>query len=73
MKMSEKSNLQVTFSKRQNGLFKKANELRSLSAAEVALIIFSPRNKVFSFGHPSVNHLVNRFLTKAVPQASGSM
>ncbi|KAI4323947.1 hypothetical protein L6164_023518 [Bauhinia variegata] len=73
MKMSKKSSLQVTFSKRRNGLFKKASELCSLCAAKVALIIFSPRNKAFSFGHPSVNHLVNRFLTKVVPQASSFM
>lgn len=40
---------QVTFSKRRSGLLKKAFELSVLCDAEVALIIFSPRGKVFEF------------------------
>ncbi|MFQ6646323.1 hypothetical protein Gotur_019830, partial [Gossypium turneri] len=40
---------QVTFSKRRNGLLKKAFELSVLCDAEVALIIFSPRGKLFEF------------------------
>ncbi|XP_071932555.1 MADS-box protein SOC1 isoform X1 [Coffea arabica] len=41
---------QVTFSKRRNGLLKKAFELSVLCDAEVALIIFSPRGKLYEFG-----------------------
>ncbi|KAI4323961.1 hypothetical protein L6164_023531 [Bauhinia variegata] len=70
-KISKESNLKVTFSKRRNGLFKKASELCTLCATEVALIIFSPRQKVFSFGHPNVDYVVNRFLSGAPPQTSG--
>lgn len=40
---------QVTFSKRRNGLLKKAFELSGLCDAEVALIIFSPRGKLYEF------------------------
>ena len=40
---------QVTFSKRRSGLLKKAFELSVLCDAEVALIIFSPRGKLFEF------------------------
>lgn len=40
---------QVTFSKRRNGLMKKAFELSVLCDAEVALIIFSPRGKLYEF------------------------
>ncbi|KAH9721635.1 Agamous-like MADS-box protein AGL19 [Citrus sinensis] len=40
---------QVTFSKRRNGLLKKAFELSVLCDAEVALIIFSPRGKLYEF------------------------
>ena len=40
---------QVTFSKRRNGLLKKAFELSVLCDAEVALIIFSPRGKLHEF------------------------
>lgn len=62
VKMKNESNLQVTFSKRRGGLFKKASELCTLCGAEIAIVVFSPGKKVFSFGHPSVDSLVERFL-----------
>ncbi|THU44951.1 hypothetical protein C4D60_Mb02t12780 [Musa balbisiana] len=40
---------QVTFSKRRNGLLKKAFELSVLCDAEIALIIFSARGKLYEF------------------------
>lgn len=40
---------QVTFSKRRNGLLKKAFELSVLCDAEVALIIFSSSGKLYEF------------------------
>ena len=40
---------QVTFSKRRNGLLKKAYELSVLCDAEVGLIVFSPRGKLYEF------------------------
>lgn len=40
---------QVTFSKRRNGLLKKAFELSVLCDAEVALIVFSNRGKLYEF------------------------
>ncbi|RWW66082.1 hypothetical protein BHE74_00026570 [Ensete ventricosum] len=40
---------QVTFSKRRNGLVKKALELSVLCDAEVALIIFSSQGKLHEF------------------------
>ncbi|KAL6350039.1 hypothetical protein AAG906_003972 [Vitis piasezkii] len=63
-KMAKESNLQVTFSKRRSGLFKKASELSTLCGAETAIIVFSPGKKVYSFGHPSVESIVDRFLTR---------
>ncbi|RWR89434.1 agamous-like MADS-box protein AGL14 isoform X1 [Cinnamomum micranthum f. kanehirae] len=44
---------QVTFSKRRNGLLKKAFELSVLCDAEVALIVFSPRGKLYEFASSS--------------------
>ncbi|KAF2311082.1 hypothetical protein GH714_019409 [Hevea brasiliensis] len=44
-RIENKINRQVTFSKRRNGLLKKAYELSVLCDAEVALIIFSSRGK----------------------------
>lgn len=43
------TNRQVTFSKRRNGLVKKAFELSILCDAEVALLIFSSSGKVYQF------------------------
>ncbi|XWS49000.1 hypothetical protein CRYUN_Cryun13aG0126000 [Craigia yunnanensis] len=52
---------QVTFSKRRNGLLKKAFELSVLCDAEVALIIFSPRGKLYEFSSSSVNKTIDRY------------
>lgn len=71
VKMKNDKNLQVTFSKRKSCLFKKASELCTLCDAEIALIIFSPGGKVFSFGHPNVNVLFERFFRRSqisIPQ-----
>ena len=43
------TNRQVTFCKRRNGLLKKAYELSVLCEAEVALIIFSHRGKLYEY------------------------
>lgn len=48
-RIENKINRQVTFAKRRNGLLKKAYELSVLCDAEVALIIFSGRGKLFEF------------------------
>ena len=48
---------QVTFSKRRNGLLKKAFELSVLCDAEVALIIFSPRGKLNEFASTRLDQL----------------
>ncbi|KAF3632380.1 putative polygalacturonate 4-alpha-galacturonosyltransferase-like [Capsicum annuum] len=51
-RIENKINRQVTFSKRRNGLLKKAYELSVLCDAEVALIIFSGRGKLYEFVSP---------------------
>ena len=61
VKMKNENNLQVTFSKRRNGLFKKASELCTLCGVEIVVIVFSPGKKVFSFGHPNVDCVIDRF------------
>ena len=43
---------QVMFSKRRNGLLKKAYKLSVLCDAEVGLMIFSPRGKLYEFANP---------------------
>ncbi|XP_008438120.1 MADS-box protein SOC1-like isoform X3 [Cucumis melo] len=53
---------QVTFSKRRNGLLKKAFELSVLCDAEIALIIFSSRGKLYEFSSSSMQATVERYL-----------
>ncbi|KAI5401000.1 hypothetical protein KIW84_065728 [Lathyrus oleraceus] len=72
-KMSNESNMQVTFSKRRGGLFKKASELSTLCGADMALVVFSPGEKVFSFGHPHVDTIIDRYLSRVPPQINGTM
>ncbi|KAM7524970.1 hypothetical protein LguiA_014872 [Lonicera macranthoides] len=69
MKMiSNKNARRITFSKRRNGLFKKASELTILCGTEILIIVFSMGGKVFSFGHPSVEHVLSRFLDESAKQ-----
>ncbi|XP_057502042.1 agamous-like MADS-box protein AGL62 [Actinidia eriantha] len=63
-RMSNESNLLVTFSKRRSGLFKKASEICTLCGAEIAIVVFSPAKKPFSFGHPTVAAVSDRFLSR---------
>nr|XP_009768032.1 PREDICTED: agamous-like MADS-box protein AGL62 [Nicotiana sylvestris] len=54
----------ILISKRRSGLFKKASELCTLCGVEIAIIVYSPARKVFSFGHPNVESIVDRFLSR---------
>ncbi|XP_042506107.1 agamous-like MADS-box protein AGL62 [Macadamia integrifolia] len=56
----------VTFSKRRLGLFKKASELSILCGAEAAILVFSESDKVYSFGHPCVYSVVDKFLIQNI-------
>lgn len=52
-RIENKINRQVTFSKRRGGLLKKAHEISVLCDAEVALIIFSHKGKLFEYASDS--------------------
>ncbi|XP_062147147.1 agamous-like MADS-box protein AGL14 [Alnus glutinosa] len=56
---------QVAFSKRRNGLLKKAFELSVLCDAEVALIVFSPRGKLYEFSSSSISKTIERYQKRA--------
>ncbi|CDO97319.1 unnamed protein product [Coffea canephora] len=72
-KIEIKNHLQVTFSKRRSGLYKKAHELSTLCGVELAIIVFSPAGKVFSFGHPNVDCIIDQFIARCRnPQPSSS-
>jgi len=72
-KMSNESNLQVTFSKRRSGLFKKSSELCTLCGADAALVVFSPSGKAFSFGYPNLDTVIDRYLSLVPPQNNDTM
>ncbi|XP_057427641.1 agamous-like MADS-box protein AGL62 [Lotus japonicus] len=61
-KLVKDANKQVTFSKRRAGLFKKASELCILCNVQMAIIVYSPADKLFSFGHPNTEAIVSRYL-----------
>lgn len=62
-KIENTTNRQVTFSKRRNGLIKKAYELSVLCDVDVALIMFSPsgRASIFS-GSRSIEEIMARYI-----------
>ncbi|KAF3674422.1 Floral homeotic protein AGAMOUS [Capsicum annuum] len=55
------TNRQVTFCKRRNGLLKKAYELSVLCDAEVALIVFSSRGRLYEYANNSVRATIDRY------------
>ncbi|KAL9236865.1 hypothetical protein vseg_011486 [Gypsophila vaccaria] len=55
------TNRQVTFCKRRNGLLKKAYELSVLCDAEVALIVFSSRGRLYEYSNHSVKGTIERY------------
>ncbi|PWA90612.1 Transcription factor, MADS-box [Artemisia annua] len=48
-RIEDKSSRQVSFSKRRNGLMKKAYELAELCDVDVALFVVSERGKLYEF------------------------
>ncbi|XP_050253847.1 agamous-like MADS-box protein MADS3 [Quercus robur] len=69
-RIENKINRQVTFSKRRNGLLKKAYELSVLCDAEVALIIFSSHGKLFEFGSTDMDKILERYRQCCYSQAN---
>ncbi|XP_021686561.2 agamous-like MADS-box protein AGL11 isoform X3 [Hevea brasiliensis] len=55
------TNRQVTFCKRRNGLLKKAYELSVLCDAEVALIVFSSRGRLYEYSNNNIKSTIERY------------
>ncbi|KAK9289693.1 hypothetical protein L1049_007851 [Liquidambar formosana] len=60
-KIENVNSRQVTFSKRRNGLLKKAKELSILCDAEVAVIVFSSTGRLYEFSSTSIEHTLSRY------------
>nr|ADB81901.1 MIKC* MADS-box transcription factor [Funaria hygrometrica] len=60
-KIENPTNRQVTYSKRRNGLIKKAYELSVLCDIDLALIMFSPSGKLTQYCNCSIEEVIARF------------
>nr|CAX65661.1 GSQUA2 protein [Gerbera hybrid cultivar] len=61
-RIENKISRQVTFSKRRTGLLKKAHEISVLCDADVALIVFSTKGKLFEYStHSSMDAILERY------------
>ncbi|PKA57076.1 Floral homeotic protein APETALA 1 C [Apostasia shenzhenica] len=61
-RIENKINRQVTFSKRRSGLLKKAHEISVLCDAEVALIVFSNKGKLYEYStDSSMERILERY------------
>lgn len=63
-KIENKNYLNTTFTKRRYGLFKKAEKYCNLSGANLAILAFSSYGRPYSFGKPSPDSVINRFLNE---------
>ncbi|XP_068643935.1 agamous-like MADS-box protein AGL104 [Aristolochia californica] len=62
-RIENNTNRQVTFSKRRNGLIKKAYELSVLCDIDIALIMFSPSGRLSHFsGKKRIEDVLTRFI-----------
>ncbi|XP_064973103.1 MADS-box transcription factor 23-like isoform X1 [Musa acuminata AAA Group] len=52
---------QVTFSKRRNGLLKKAKELAILCDAEVGVVVFSGTGRLYDYASTSMKSVIERY------------
>nr|QWX93780.1 MADS-box protein 41 [Cunninghamia lanceolata] len=52
---------QVCFSKRRMSIFKKASELSIMFGAKIAIIVYSPAGKAFTFGSPDIDFVVDKY------------
>ncbi|KAG9457399.1 hypothetical protein H6P81_001907 [Aristolochia fimbriata] len=70
-KIEDLSSRQVTFSKRRQGLFRKAADFCLLSAAQMAIIVNSPGGKPYLFSHPpsSADQVIDQYLHEHSSQA----
>ncbi|URE05343.1 agamous-like MADS-box protein [Musa troglodytarum] len=71
-KIADKNALFISFSKRKNGVFTKASDLSTLCGTDVAVVVFSPTGRPFSFGSPVLEPILDRFFSGGVFPSLGS-
>ncbi|KAK9066810.1 hypothetical protein SSX86_014133 [Deinandra increscens subsp. villosa] len=60
-RIENKTNRQVTFCKRRNGLLKKAYELTVLCDAEITLIVFSSNGRCYEYSNKSIHSTMEKY------------
>jgi hypothetical protein len=60
-KIASERNRHATFTKRKNGLIKKAMELSILCDCEVALIVFGSNNRCFQYTSTDMNEFLAKY------------
>eukprot|EP00854_Cymbomonas_tetramitiformis_P003159 gene3159-4003_t len=60
-RISDERNRQVTFTKRKNGLMKKAMELSVLCDCDIALVIFNSNNKLFQYASTDMDAILAKY------------
>ena len=65
-RIADERNRQVTFTKRKNGLMKKAMELSVLCDCQIALVIFNSNNKLFQYSSGDIEKVLARFKADTV-------
>ncbi|KAI9090897.1 hypothetical protein K1719_028382 [Acacia pycnantha] len=60
-RIEDSTSRQVTFSKRRNGLLKKARELSILCEAQVGVIVFSSTGRLYEYGSSSMRSIIERY------------
>uniref|UniRef100_A0A7S0WUQ9 MADS-box domain-containing protein n=1 Tax=Pyramimonas obovata TaxID=1411642 RepID=A0A7S0WUQ9_9CHLO len=60
-RISDERNRQVTFTKRKNGLMKKAMELSVLCDCDIALVIFNSNNKLFQYASADIDTILAKY------------
>ncbi|KAI6683260.1 hypothetical protein NL676_029173 [Syzygium grande] len=63
-KIDDPNKRRMMFWRRCNGLFKKASNLCELTGARAAVIVFSTKSEVHSFGDPSVKEIIAEYLRR---------
>ncbi|ESR34585.1 hypothetical protein WN944_024361 [Citrus x changshan-huyou] len=71
-KIENKDDRMITLSKRRSGIYKKASELVTLTSTEIGIVVSSLSGKPYSFGHPSIEAVVNRILGLTQPPNDNS-
>ncbi|XP_030934135.1 agamous-like MADS-box protein AGL11 isoform X1 [Quercus lobata] len=71
-RIEDNTKRQVSFCKRRNGLLKKACELSVLCDAEVALLIFSSRGRLYEYANNSTKSTIERYKNACLDSAESS-